>query len=229
MDDATGDRAGRPAHERSGWADGGVQFEETIALSDSDYGGLSRVTGAIALVSIVAMILFVPISFVVFFGIVAVASGNSIVDVGTAVASGLPLATVLFMGVFVLLFVGILLLGLLMVVKQGGLTFRDEIHTRVTGSSVDIDRDGGYLGQSSGVTIPFETVTTVEYNDPQGDLRMNLEDIRAKKFIGGRGGDWVRIGRSDGPAVYVGSDRSRELAAVVADLSPHVERAEPFS
>ncbi|MFB6196621.1 MAG: hypothetical protein ABEI80_10650 [Haloplanus sp.] len=231
MGDPTSNGAGVTVHGRSVEPDGGVHFEEAVALSDSAYAGLSKVATAVALVSVLGMVLVVPLALVVFFVIAVVVSGNSVVDLLAAVASGLPLSLVLFGAVFGIVVVGSLLAAVVMVVKGGGvgLGSSEQIHTRVTDSAVEIDREGGYLGQSSGVTIPFETVTTVEYNDPDGDLRMNLGDVRAKKFIGGRGGDWVRIGRSDGPAVYVGSDQPRRLADVVAGLSPGVDRAEPFS
>lgn len=230
-----GTRTARGPDERAGRADGGVHFEETIGLSDSSFAGLSSVTAAIALVSVLGMLLVVPFVFVVFFGVVVVASGISLSGLGGVLVSGPGLFTVLFVVVFGLVVVAGVLLVAGMAVKGGGsktslsLGYSDEIHTRVTDSAVEIDREGGYIGQSSGVTIPFETVTSVEYNDPDGDLRMNIGDVRAKKFIGGRSGDWVRIGRSDGPAVYVGSDQHRRLADVVAGLAPHVERAEPFS
>lgn len=69
----------------------------------------------------------------------------------------------------------------------------------------------------------------VEYNDPAGDLRVTLGDIRAKQFIGGRAADWVRIERDGASAVYVGSDRPRELAGIVADLAPNVDGPQPYS
>ena len=156
-------------------------------------------------------------------------SGNSMVDLVTTVASGLSLPVLLFLAIFVLLVVGSLLLGVVMVVRGGSTTSRNEVYTRVTDGGIQIDREGGTFGQSSGVMIPLESVTAVEYNDPEGDLKMNLGDVRAKTFIAGRGTDWVRIDRSDGPAVYVGSDRPRMLAEVVGDLAPNVDGPRPFS
>jgi hypothetical protein len=229
MADAARGEHGLSAPHPPARTDGGAHFEETISLADSDYSGVSTVAGGILVVSIIAMILFVPISIVAFFAFVLAISGNAIGDVFTIVGSGLPFVAVLFLGISVFVVVAILLVAVVVVVWRGGLTDSDEIHTRVTDTGVEVDRQGGYLGQSAGVSIPFETVTAVEYNDPQGDLKLNLEDAMAKKFIGGRGGDWVRIDRSAGHAVYIGSDRPRVLASVVADLAPDVDRAEPFS
>jgi len=229
MAEAPRDGPGPSSRGGSRGADSGVQFEETIALSDSEYAGLARLAGVVVLVSIVATLLFAPLAFVLFFGFVAERSGNSIIDVATTVVSGLPPSALLFLAVFALFFVGTPLLLLAGAVRRGSLTYRDEIHTRVTDGGVTIDREGGYLGQSAGVTIPFEAITAVEYNDPGGSLKVNLADVRAEKFIGGRSQDWVRIERRDSPAVYVGSDRPRALAAVVADLAPGVDRARPFS
>ena len=229
MTDAPRDGLGPSGPDRSSGADRGVHFEETIALSDSEYAGLASLAGAGVLVSIVATLLFVPLAVVLFFWVVAERSGNSIVDVATTVVSGLPLSVLAFLVVFAIFYVGTSLLVLVMAVRRGSLTYRDEIHTRVTDSGVTIDRDGGYPWQSAEVTIPFEAITAVEYNDPEGSLKMNLEDVRAEKYIGGRAQDWVRIERRNSPAVYVGSDRPRNLAAVVADLAPGVDRARSFS
>lgn len=220
---------GPNSHDPSSRADGGVHFDETVALSDTGYSGLSALTTGIALVSMVVMVVVVPLSILAFFGFVAVVSGNSIGALVTTVASGVSLPVLLFLVVFGLLLVGTPLVAVLVVVRRGSLGQTDEVHTRVTDDGVEIDREGGYFGQSSGVTVPFGAITAVEYSDPDGDLKVNLGDVRAEKFIGGRAGDWVRIGRSDGPAVYVGSDRPRALAEVVADLSPNVDGAEPFS
>ena len=229
MTNPLGDRWGLSGHDRSSRADGGVHFEETVALSDSRYAGLANLTGTIVLVVTVAMVLFVPLSAALFFGGVAVVSGTSIVDLVATIISGLPPSALVFIVVFAVFMIGAPLLMVWMAIKRGGLTHKDKIHTRVTDGGIEIDREEGYLGQSSGVTIPFEAITAVEYNDPEGSPKMNLEDIRAEKFIGGRAGDWVRIDRTDAPAVYVGSDQPRALAEVVADLAPGVDRAQPFS
>lgn len=227
MAGGTGD--GPETNNRSGRTAGAVHFEETVALSDSDYAGLSSLAAAVLLVSLAATVLFIPLALAGFLLMVAVVSGNSVADVATTVGANLPLGAVLGFVLFGLLLGGTVLIAVVTVVRRGSLAYRDEIHTRVTDSGVEVDRDGGYLGQSSGVAIPFEAVTTVEYSDPEGDLKMNIEDIRAEKFIGGRSGDWVRIGRGDSPAVYVGSDRPRMLADVVADRAPSVDSARPFS
>jgi len=226
MTDATGEGGGTTEDDRFS---GTVQFEETVALSDSRFAELSSVAGGVALVAAVAMVLLVPLSVVLFFGFVAAMSGNSIVAVVADVASGLPTAALLFLAVFALFVLGVPLFAVVSAVRRGRLGPKDEVHTRVTDRGIEIDREGGRLGQSSGVTVSFETVTAVEYNDPDGDIRVELGDINAKKFIGGRSGDWVRIERADGPAVYVGSDRHRALADVVADMAPGVDDAEPFS
>jgi len=229
MTDSTGEGWDSSDRGRSVSAREDVHYEESISISDSDYAGLASLARTIALVSIVAVILFVPIALALFFGGVAMISGNSMVDLVTTVASGLPLPVLVFLAIFVLLVVGSLLLGVVMVLRGGSTISRNEVHTRVTDGGIQIDREGGMFGQSSGVMIPLESVTAVEYNDPEGDLKMNLGDVRAKTFIAGRGADWVRIDRSDGPAVYVGSDRPRMLAEVVGDLAPNVDGPRPFS
>lgn len=229
MSDPTKDGSGSFSGDRSGRVDGGVHFEETITISDSRFAGVSKLAAGVALVASLGTLVVAPLLAAAFFGFVGVASGTSPVDVVTTIASDLPLPVLLSLGVFAVLFFGLPLVGVVNVVRRGSLTPKNEVHTRVTDSGVDIDRTGGYRGHSPGVTIPFEAITTVEYCDPEGDLRVNLEDARSKKFIAGRSRDWVRIGRSDGRAVYVGSDRHRELAGTIADLAPAVDGAEPFS
>lgn len=227
MTDPTGNGSGPSGGDRHGGAGVEVHFEETVALSETGYSRLADVGGAVVAASVVGTLLFVAVSLALFFGAVAAASGRPIGDVVAAVASGVPPSVLPFVAGFVLLFVGGSLFAVLRVVRGG--TATDEVHTRVTDGAVEVDRLGGYFGASSGVTVPLEAVTTVEYNDPGGAPKLNLGDVRAEKFVGGRGGDWVRIGRGDGPAVYLGSDRPRTLAEVVADVAPNVDRAEPFS
>ncbi|PSQ19626.1 hypothetical protein BRD00_00945 [Halobacteriales archaeon QS_8_69_26] len=231
MDETSGSRAeSRPTGAVE--TDGGVHFEETISRSENDLQGIgSRLAGGFALISVVGTVLFVPLSVLLFFGFVSYMSGRPMGDVVGTVVSDLPPDILLFIGLFCVVFVGGMLgtvvVGARMV--RGGGQARDRVHTRVTDRGVEIDREGARVMGSAGLTVPFESVTAVEYSDPEGDPKVNLEDARAKKFIAGRSSDWVRIGRYDDPAVYVGSDRPRELADVVAGLAPNVAEAEPFS
>lgn len=81
----------------------------------------------------------------------------------------------------------------------------------------------------SGVDVPLDEITTVEYLDPEeSSHRLELRDWRAPKYFGGRGRSWIRIEREGKPAVYVGSDRPIELADTIVRNAPNVERAEPF-
>lgn len=137
------------------------------------------------------------------------------------------------------LFAGLIVVGLLVVgygvfsivgfVLRMRRVFDKEVHVRVTENGMSVRRDGSGYWQSSGVDIPFDVVTAVEYLDPdESSTRLEPGDWRAQKFFAGRGRNWVRIERSDDSAVYVGSDRPVELAETVAGRTPHVATPEPF-
>lgn len=133
--------------------------------------------------------------------------------------------------VFVLLFVVVVfLVPVVAMVRLLGKAFDERVHVRVTDAGVDVQRNGGIrYRQSSGVDVPFDAITAVEYADPEEpSYRVELGDWRAPKFFAGRSQDWVRLERGDGSAVYVGSDRPVELAETIARQAPSVEAVEPF-
>ena len=137
------------------------------------------------------------------------------------------------------LFVGLIVVGLL-VVGYGVFTivgflfqmrrvFDEEVRVRVTETGISVRRDGSRYWQSSGVDVPFDAVTAVEYLDPdESSTRLELGDWRSPKFFAGRSRNWVRLERTGGSAVYVGSDRPVELAETVARQVPGVVTPEPF-
>lgn len=138
-----------------------------------------------------------------------------------------------------LVFVGFVLFGVLIVgylvfsiggfIHQLRRAFDEEVHTVVTETNVQVTRTGGRRRQSSGVTIPFEAVTAVQYLDPErSSTRLEFGDVRSEQFFAGRSTDWVRIERANEPAVYLGSDRPFEVAEMIARSAPAVEFAEPY-
>lgn len=228
MTDPTRDGSGRVARDRSGGADGGAHYEEAITVSDGRIAGFSPVLTVQAVVGVGTAVVALLMA-AAFFGFVGFMSGTSPVDIVTTVVSDLPLPILLSLAAFAVVFFGLSLLPVLGAVDQRSRTSKNEVHTRVTDGGVDIDRRGDHPGRSPGVTVPFEAITTVEYSDPGSDPAIGPEDADAEKFLAGRTTDWVRIGRDDGRVVYVGSDRPRALAEVVADLAPAVDGPEPLS
>lgn len=132
--------------------------------------------------------------------------------------------------VFVLLFVVVVfLVPVVAMVRLLGKAFDERVHVRVTDAGVGVEREGSRYWQSSGVDVPFDAITAVEYADPdEPSYRVELGDWWAPKFFAGRSQDWVRLERGDGSAVYVGSDRPVELAETIARQAPSVEAVEPF-
>lgn len=114
-------------------------------------------------------------------------------------------------------------------VKNVGRAVSKEVHIQVTDDGVSVSRSGSQYWQSSGVDIPFDSITTVEYVDPdESSFRMELRDFRAPKFFAGRSRNWIRLERTTGPAVYIGSDRPRELANTIAQRVPGDVTPTPF-
>lgn len=128
--------------------DGGVHFEETIALSDTRYGRVTaRVAPALTVGAFLAFLLSIPLSFLAFFGIVATLSGRPIGDIVTVVLTGLTSDAPFVVLIFIVLFVGTVLAGGVMTVASWGSWGRDRVHTRVTDAGIEIDRDGRRLWQ----------------------------------------------------------------------------------
>ncbi|MEF8877254.1 MAG: hypothetical protein V5A60_11085 [Haloarculaceae archaeon] len=202
-------------------------FEESLSMKDE--AGAGRLTGLTRVI-----VLFVIVVTLV--GVVLV--GRSFVSMVGGVDVVLSLASdVRFQRPT--LFGGIVLVGLFVVgygvfsivgfVRGMGRAFDEEVHARVTDAGITVRREGSGYWESSGVEIPFDDITAVEYADPdESSLRVEFGDWRSPKFFAGRSRDWVRIERADGPAVYVGSDRPVELAETIARSAPDVGSAEPF-
>jgi hypothetical protein len=216
------------ADPSGGTADGGrVLFEESLSIADE--------AGARTLISwmrvfVLFVIVVTLVSTVVVAGTFVSVIGG--VDVVLAVASGLraerpPLfAGLLVFGVLVVGYGVFSIVGYLLQMRRA---FDEEVHVRVTENGVRVRREGSRYWQSSGMEIPFDAITAVEYLDPdESSTRLELGDWRAQKFFAGRSRNWIRIERSDGPAVYVGSDRPLELAETVAERAPGVATPEPF-
>jgi hypothetical protein len=211
-----------------GSTDGGrILFEESLSMKDeAGARNLIRGTRVLALFMIVSTL----VSAVVVAGMLVSTIGG--VDVVLTVVNGirterpslfvgLLLAGALFVGYSVFSFVGVL--------SQMRRTFDERVHVRVTETGLSVRRDGSGYWQSSGVDVPFDAVTAVEYLDPdESSTRLELGDWRAKEFFAGRSRNWIRIERTGGPAVYVGSDRPTELAETLARRVPGVADPEPF-
>lgn len=133
--------------------------------------------------------------------------------------------------VIVLLFVGIL---------YGTLVLGYRV--RVTDEGVEVRPVGDLFWEGQSLDVPFEEVSRVQYNDPDGPYLYGQSDEEAAgaeffkvvpntTYDKGMNTyhDGVRIERVDGPPVYVGSDRHVELAGTIAERSPDVESAEVLS
>jgi len=154
------------------------------------------------------------------------------VDVALSIVSGVRSERPLVFagGILLLLFViayGFFSIGgFLLMMREA---FDKQVHISVTDSGVSVHRDGSRSWQSSGVEIPLDAITSVEYLDPEeSSIRVELGDWRSKQFFAGRSRSWIRIERTDGATVYVGSDRPFELAETIARMAPDVETTYPF-
>lgn len=154
------------------------------------------------------------------------------IDVALSIVDGIrserPLAfgILVIAGLFLVGYCTFLIVGF---VRQTRRALDEQIHVRVTAAGVTVQREGSSFWQSSGVEIPFDAITAVEYLDPdESSLRAEFGDLRAPKFFAGRSQNWLRLERANDSAVYVGSDRPIELAETIARNVPNVERAEPF-
>jgi hypothetical protein len=208
-----------------------VPYEETIAIKDEEGAGslVSWVRIVIVFMVIVSLVSIALVAIVATRGMAVELGGMSVLQqfVGellanqTIVVGAFLLATVLFLligGAFVWL-----------LVKNVGRATDKEVHIQVSDDEVSVERKGSQYWQSSGVDVPFDTITTVEYLDSQeSSMRLELGDFRAPKFFGGRSRDWIRLERAQGPAIYVGSDRPRELAEAIARHVPGNVSAKPF-
>lgn len=204
-----------------------IRFEETLSIDDEE-----GAKGLIKYTRIFGGILIV----------ITLVSGFFVVRDMTGMVGGVDVALSIVNGIRAerpLVFAGLVLLALLIVAYLvfliGGFIFQlrhafdEEVHTIVTDTSVRVNRKGGSFGQSSGVQIPVDAVTAVEYLDPDNSsTRLDFDDVRSKQFFAGRSTDWVRIERVDDPAVYIGSDRSKKLAETIVRSAPAVENAQPF-
>jgi len=219
--------------DSSGSSGGGgrILFEETLSMND-DKGtrSLIRFTRVAALflivVSLAAVVLVVRSIANTF---VSMVGG---VDVALSIAGNIwserPLV---FGGVLLvgLLFVGYGLFSIGGLIRQMRRAFDEQIHVRVTDAGIAVQRQGSRYWQSSGIAIPFDTITSVEYLDlDESSTRLELGDWRAQKFFAGRSRSWIRLERADDSAVYVGSDRPIELAETIARKSPGAGEARPY-
>lgn len=218
----------------AGPTDGGrtVHFEETLSIRDESGArrliGFTRVAVLFLVVFTLASIVLVVVNKASMFTS-ATGGIEVVVTVLEAVRSERPLA---FVGLPLLFVVLPLLVGLLLIVgflRAMGRTFDERIHVRVTDTGVTVERDGSRYWQSSGVEMPFDAITAVEYLDPEeSPTRIELADWRAQRFFAGRSRNWIRLERGNGPTVYIGSDRPIELAETIARRVPGIENAEPF-
>ena len=202
-------------------------FEESLSMKD-EAGAASLIRETRVLVPFVIVATLVSAAFVALTFVSTVGGVDVVLTVVNGIRAERPS-----------LFVGLLVVGLLVVgywvfsivgfVRRMRRAFDEEIHVRVTENGISVRRDGSGYWRSSGVDVPFDAVTAVEYLDPdESSTRLELGDWRAPKFFAGRSRNWVRLERTGDPAVYVGSDRPVELAETVAGRVPGVANPEPF-
>lgn len=216
-----------PPPDRSTAGGRRVRFEETLDLDDE--AGASRLIGVARLLVLVMIVTTLVSAVLVAGGFVSAVGGiDTVLSIAGAIRAERPR---LFLGIAV---VGLSIVGYGLFATVGfllamGRAFDERVRVRVTDAGVSVRRDGSRYWQSSGVDLPFDAITAVEYADPTGSsTRTELGDWRAPKFLAGRSRSWIRVERDGGPAVYVGSDRPVELAETVARSAPGVESAEPF-
>lgn len=225
------------APERSGprperVTDGGrILFEETLSMTDE--AGARKLVGwtrvavvVVVLVSLVAVVLVGGRILDTFLS--TVGGTDAALALGEEIVSEQPLVAgvVAVIGLAVVAFGGLSVVGFL---RQLNRAVDTQIHTRVTDDGVAVRRSGSQYWRSSGVAIPFDAITAVEYLDPEASsTRVEVGDWRSKQFFGGRSRNWVRLERAGEPTVYVGSDRPLELAETVARNAPEVETADPY-
>jgi hypothetical protein len=208
-----------------------LHHEEVLRLGDD--GGAGGLVGwvrvAVALLAVGSLVAAALVVTAAVRGVAAEVGGTGplrefavrLVADRPAVAVGVALAGLLF-----------LIAGAALVrsfAANVGRALETEVRVRVSDDGVRVRRTGGQRWQSSGVDVPFADVVAVEYVDPEeSSFRVELGDMRGPKFFAGRSRRWVRLERAGGPAVYIGSDRPRDLAAAVAEQVPGDVTARPF-
>lgn len=204
-----------------------IRFEETLFLNDeAGANGLIRITRIFVVILIVVTL--VAGFFVVRSMATAIGGVDVALQIVNSIRSDRPLVFA-GLGLFVVLAVSYGVFSIVGFVFQMQRAFEKEVHTRVTDTGVSVQRRGSGSWQSSGVDIPFNAITAVEYLHPdESSTRIEFGDARSKQFFAGRSKDWVRIERGNDPTVYIGSDRPMELAEVIAQSAPNVTNAKPF-
>lgn len=213
--------------------DGGreVLFEETLSMRD--------VAGAGNLISktrlLFSGLIVITVAAVAYMGMTmvstaagAVGGTDELLTVVRGMVAGHPLVAVGLLAIVVIA-VAWFVLSILGIGWQLRKTFDTEIHIRVTSRGLAVERAGSRLGQSSGVEVPFETITALELPDwDDSATGITLADANAVKFLAARSQSWIRVERADGAALYLGSDSPRELAETIAhNAPPRIERPGP--
>lgn len=120
-------------------------------------------------------------------------------------------------------------------------TFGQGIRVLVTDEGVEVHPIGYRFGDSEGISVRFDEITEVEYNEPDGPFIyvqdrdkpgaeafmveytfVPDEDSGGSNFARNKFWTGVRIARADDSTVYVGSGRPAELAGLIADRAPGV-------
>lgn len=204
-----------------------IRFEETLSLNDEEGAkGLIRFTRIFVVFLIVVTLIF---GFFVLRSMANVVGGVDVaLQIVNSIRSERPLVFA-GLGLFVVLVVSYGVFSVVGFAFQMRQAFDKEVHTRVTDTEVSVQRKGSGFWQSSELEIPFNAITSVEYLHPdKSSTRIEFGDARSKQFFAGRSKDWVRIERSDDQTVYIGSDRPRELAEMIAQGAPNVANAKQF-
>lgn len=200
-----------------------VHYEEVLAMRDEE--GAGGLTGRLRIFVVVfTVVTLVAAGFVVWGwvdgALASVGGAGAVWESFGDLAAGNPL----FLLGFAIAALVIIVFTVLSIRGLSGAFDRElnkQVRVRVTDAGVTIERSGSRNWESAGEAVPFDSITAVEYVDPEeSSFRVELGDVRAPKFIAGRSRDWVRIERADAAAVYVGSDSPRELAAAIAERVP---------
>lgn len=213
-----------------------LRYEEQLEMRGGELldgvGGGHTAGIATAVVGAFLVGTFLVGSLVLFTSVQGLAGGFASLDAFLDAGGGSLATHPVVLGVIgvAVLVCGYLVVGFVWTAKrQLGRAFAKVVHVRVSDAGVSVSRTGSLSWESAGVDVPFEEITAVELVDPdESSFRVELGDARSEKFIAGRSSDWVRIERSDDPAVYVGSDDPKELAAVIAKGAPGDVTAEPY-
>jgi hypothetical protein len=207
-----------------------VYYSETLAMSESENAGrlMGWLRKSIPVLVLLTLVAVVIVGFSILQQFAASLGGtsglmnlaNNILGDGIVVVGAFVLG-----GIVMLLISGAMVRSLIRNVRGA---LETEVGVQVSDNGVRVIRSGAQSWQSSGVDIPFDAITAIEFVDPEeSSFRIDISDGQSPKFLAGRSKQWVRLERDSGKTVYIGSDRPQALAETIAAQVPSV-RATPY-